>query len=331
MQKNEVNIIIGGIAAVVAIIALGTALFFFQEQTDISPDSVSVASSSASSITAASEISENSSSSASIELASSSSATAVVTGPIVTGPIAPFDGCNSLVSYSNHSWFPVLKDAMYQQSFFVVEVSQACLSADYLIFIRPMKPEWASHLYRFSLKDLKLEEASIEVQYIGHFHVETFGKRDGDIIPLLRDKCVTDIYNVRRNTYDASDYLCRDAIAACTDPSTPRAIGDETYPSLPEYQHLTWLGPLFTASRCGPDRLKQVAGGEGFDYKMGSSITLKALPSSALHSELESIGYACAPEGCMRWELWKTVKVRDLLKLLPYAAEMRGDDCLNCG
>jgi len=119
--------------------------------------------------------------------------------------------------------------------------------------------------------------------------------------------------------------------AICTAPPTPREIGDTVYPTFPEYKHLRSLGPIFTAARCGPSRLEEVIGGEDADYKFGSTIGLKTEPSPQLRSTLESIGYQCKPDDCKSWELWKTVKVRELLKLMPYTSEMIGGGCLNCG
>ncbi len=120
-------------------------------------------------------------------------------------------------------------------------------------------------------------------------------------------------------------------ITVCTDLPTPRENGDSVYPSFSEYRHLRFMGSLFTAARCGTDRLKQVAGGENADYKLGSSITLQVAPNPQLRSVLESIGYQCKGSICKDWQLWATVKVQDLLRLMPYASDILKDDCLNCG
>src|SRR3989338_3411399 len=73
----------------------------------------------------------------------------------VQASIAPLDGCKKIISYGESPWFSALQTEAIRQSFTIDdrEISQACLSADYLIFIRPMEPEAASHVYRFSIKE----------------------------------------------------------------------------------------------------------------------------------------------------------------------------------
>ncbi|MDD5469877.1 MAG: hypothetical protein PHO92_03740 [Candidatus Peribacteraceae bacterium] len=258
----------------------------------------------------------------------SSSIASIITE--ASSSIAPFDGCKGIAAYTVQPWFSALQQQAQDFGLTKQEIPEACLSSDYLIFIRTMT-DTSSRLYRFSLPEQKLEEAIPEGAYAGQIGRVGYGKRSGSQIPLLQDNCVTDIYDISSNSYKQSGYLCRNGHIACTDTPTTLASGRSVYPKLAEFAHLEFLGQLFTAARCGPDRLKQAFGGEQANYSLGSTVILYLEPAGHIREVLTSIGFECAQEGCREWRLSKTVKVADLLRLLPYAAVMTSDDCVNCG
>lgn len=121
----------------------------------------------------------------------------------------------------------------------------------------------------------------------------------------------------------------------CTAPPTTIPIGLEVYPIEPKYSHLYFLGQLLTAAHCGEQRLRSIYGVVGDDYTLGLAIWLKAQPDPSLVAVLKSVGFMCSDaagdEGCLEWELYETVKIRDLLRLEPYAEQFERDDCRHCG
>jgi hypothetical protein len=250
--------------------------------------------------------------------------------------ISPFDACKSLERYSNQPWFPALKKEMLNKSFFANEISEACLSADYLIMIRPMKPEWASKVYRFDVHTNMLEEAGLENGYVGLFHVDIFGKRDGDLIPLIRivgpNRCTSDTYNVRTNLFSSLKAGCADTLALCVGGDTIAPNGRVFHAVFPKYEKLPFLGQIFTADDCGMQRFRQLFRDPDATYKEGSHLTLAPNAPEAVRTLLRSIGFTCdSGTPCTDWTLKKWVRMGDLLKLKPYARYMTGDDCVNCG
>lgn len=121
----------------------------------------------------------------------------------------------------------------------------------------------------------------------------------------------------------------------CNSKPTQTDNGRSVYPIDPIYKDLTFLGQLFTAHSCGPERLSELHGIEGETYTLGSSLRLKHNPSQSLIDTLTSIGYACsdtAPnEQCTQWELWKSIQVDELLQLKPFYEDVASDDCTQCG
>lgn len=121
----------------------------------------------------------------------------------------------------------------------------------------------------------------------------------------------------------------------CTAKPTGTEIGRDVYPIDPKYKGLEFLGQLFTAFNCGPKRVSEIFGVKSEDYTLGSSVWLKSNPSQSLINTFKSIGYACGDknpnESCKKWELWTTVKVKDLMKLEPFYENFEADDCTNCG
>lgn len=114
--------------------------------------------------------------------------------------------------------------------------------------------------------------------------------------------------------------------------SIPREIGDVVYPVDPKYGKLNWLAQIFTANDCGPERLKEVAG-DNFD--IGSELKLRSVPKQDLINVLKEIGYVCintqTSTSCTEWRLNKSVEVKEVLKLQPFADFIEYDGCSNCG
>ena len=121
----------------------------------------------------------------------------------------------------------------------------------------------------------------------------------------------------------------------CTDPPKGTAIGRDVYPIEPRYKDLEFLGQLFTAYKCGTERVGEIFGVSGTNYTLGSGIILKSSPSQTLISVLKSVGFTCtdgkSETVCREWDLNKTVKIDELMKLEPYYNEFQSDDCRNCG
>lgn len=121
----------------------------------------------------------------------------------------------------------------------------------------------------------------------------------------------------------------------CTDPPTSTDIGRDVYPIDPKYDHLPFLGQIFTAYDCGSDRVNQLFGMDNGNYTLGSYIELQ-LPDATdtdIDSVLEDIGYVCMGgyTYCDVWQLEGSVDVDDLIKLKGYAEVIYGEDCVNCG
>ncbi len=121
----------------------------------------------------------------------------------------------------------------------------------------------------------------------------------------------------------------------CTDPPTSTDNGREVYPVAEKYSKLQFLGELFTAADCNPERLGKIFGVDGDSYTLGSSLRLNKNPSPELVTSLKDIGYACKEindEGvCRYWSLDKTAKIDDLRNLIPYLDFFESNDCVNCG
>lgn len=249
--------------------------------------------------------------------------------------LAPFDGCKALGQYSNQDWFPALQKEMLAESFFVNDVSEACVSADYVILIRPMKQEWASKVYRFNLQSSELEEADFENSYAGLFHVDEFGKRTDDYIPLIRvvgkNRCASDTYNVRTNRFTSLHANCGEKLSLCVEDGFGLDNGRMVQPIFPEYKHLPFLGQIFTADDCSSERLSTLFGGLYAKYSIGSHVYLTNDAPDQVREVLPSIGYECGSEACQNWELWNPVHIKDILRLKPYSRYFTGDDCLKCG
>lgn len=120
----------------------------------------------------------------------------------------------------------------------------------------------------------------------------------------------------------------------CTAGKVETASGRSHNPIDPIYENFPWLGPLFTASDCGSERLEDLYGdqtGTISDLK----IFLKRKPSSALYNVLYGIGFA-PTDGTnsaesTKWTLTSPATYRELLQLKNYVQEMQGDDCEFCG
>jgi len=121
----------------------------------------------------------------------------------------------------------------------------------------------------------------------------------------------------------------------CADTPTPTDIGRDIYPIEIKYINLGFLGQIFTAYKCGPERVDQIFGVEGTDYTLGSTIWLRDNPTQSLIDTFKSIGFTCDEESpdatCKTWKLLDTVKVDDLIKLEPFYQNFEADDCQNCG
>lgn len=121
----------------------------------------------------------------------------------------------------------------------------------------------------------------------------------------------------------------------CTNQPSPTDIGRDIYPIDPKYNGLGFLGQLFTAYPCGSARVSKIFGVKNGNYTLGSTIWTKNNPTTQLINTFKSIGFKCADKSteqtCKKWDLSKTVKVDDIVKLEPFHAEFEADDCTICG
>ncbi|MCR4256322.1 MAG: hypothetical protein NUW08_01305, partial [Candidatus Uhrbacteria bacterium] len=110
--------------------------------------------------------------------------------------------------------------------------------------------------------------------------------------------------------------------------------GRMMYPIAEVYRpgDLPFLGEAFTQAQCGKERIEELYP-DGL-YSWGSSLRLKAAPSSGLSDALTNAGFQCRAmedEACLGWELKKSVELNLILRLEPYSDEMASEDCILCG
>ncbi len=137
------------------------------------------------------------------------------------------------------------------------------------------------------------------------------------------------------------EYLESDEVATsdtsnvCTAAPTATDIGRDVYPIASEYDHLLFLGQLFTAYDCGSSRVNQLFGVDNGNYTLGSYIELQ-LPDAKntdVATVLEDIGFVCMGgyDYCDTWQLDESATVEDLIKIREYSNFIYRDDCVNCG
>jgi len=128
--------------------------------------------------------------------------------------------------------------------------------------------------------------------------------------------------------------------AYCTKEPEPTAIGRDIYPvNIEKYGNIGFLGELFTADDCGSTRVSLIFGVDGNNYTLWPDIGLRNAPSKELLLVLQSIGFepgsTCSGSQnintCTHWSLEKTVSLSEILKLKPYAKEIKSSGCINCG
>src|SRR5687768_2846944 len=68
----------------------------------------------------------------------------------------------------------------------------------------------------------------------------------------------------------------------CTEGGTFVEGGRFVYPIAPQWRHLEFLGQLFTADKCGEERMKVIAGVNGDNYTSGLTVYLKKNSNSEL-------------------------------------------------
>lgn len=123
---------------------------------------------------------------------------------------------------------------------------------------------------------------------------------------------------------------------SCLDEPVVLDNGREQYPIDPKYGDLKFLGQLFTAYNCEPNRSNELFGVTDGEYTLGSKIWLKEKPGQELIDVLKDIGYSCATDAseadCLEWELLDdSVSVDELMKLEQFYKEIKQDDCRYCG
>lgn len=201
------------------------------------------------------------------------------------------------------------------------------------------KDAWYYHYVKFTDSVCISDFGSAAIGVWGYLAVDQPIER-GDMAELIyRAKAVRDDNNQPfsgQNSVPKILKYCRDSYVITLD------NGRDEYPMAPEYNHLGFLGQIFTSYEyCGREsvgRLFGVEQGDGmagfFDYSLGSTLNLEAGgPSDDLEDVLGDIGYVCDTDAlpCEEYELSKEVSIEDIMKLEPYVDEMESDDCVNCG
>lgn len=140
---------------------------------------------------------------------------------------------------------------------------------------------------------------------------------------------------IPQNIEGENDISNKSVVDVCTAEPVTNDIGRKVYPIKSDYQHLSYLGELFTAADCGEARINQLSSVKKGNYTVGSSFTIDFYPAPELANAFWEIGFRCADavdlSSCKKWELNKVVPVKDLLKLQPYYREIESDDCVMCG
>lgn len=126
----------------------------------------------------------------------------------------------------------------------------------------------------------------------------------------------------------------KDGFMPCADSPVNMKDGRYVYPINPEYRDLEFLGQIFTAHDCGPERVKKIFGVEGDNYRLGLTVWLKNNPPSDLIKIFDDLGLKCIDkktgDKCRIWQTDQNLKVDDLMRLAPYYGIFKMDDCVNC-
>ncbi len=124
------------------------------------------------------------------------------------------------------------------------------------------------------------------------------------------------------------------AVDFCNDVPETNDIGMKSYPIDPQYAHLSFLGQIFTAADCSPERLAELPEVEDGNYTYGMGLGLRTPPSPGFLEVLQELGFTCSGVGsddCISWELKSVIPVEDVLRLKPYRNNIEYDDCRMCG
>ncbi len=121
----------------------------------------------------------------------------------------------------------------------------------------------------------------------------------------------------------------------CKAPANPTESGRIVFPIDEKYTKLNFLGQVFTAAKCGDERLFSIWGISGEMYTLGSTLNLSKNPSSELVKSLKDIGFECTEKTseaeCKVWRLSREVRAKSLVILEPFMEYMASDDCFLCG
>lgn len=145
-------------------------------------------------------------------------------------------------------------------------------------------------------------------------------------------KTISGIYNQILSTFKFTNKM----LEFCESPLIPADIGYYVLPVNPKYGNLNWLGQIFTAYDCGPERVDAIFGVDEGMFGIGLGVMLKNDPDRQLINVFNLLGFYCADnnnsvEKCRRWEIENSIKIDDLMKLEPYYNSFQWDDCIMCG
>ena len=132
----------------------------------------------------------------------------------------------------------------------------------------------------------------------------------------------------------------KNTVDLCNDEPIKTEIGSLSFPIDIKYRHMPYLGEVFTAYECGPERVEELPNVSNGIYDFGSIVDLKGTYKSQLGKDSQSIqklkdvGYVCANNSsspCMQWLLESEVGADDLMKIEPLYHMIERDDCVHCG
>jgi len=120
----------------------------------------------------------------------------------------------------------------------------------------------------------------------------------------------------------------------CNEGPKPLETGKIVYPVEEKYSHLIYLGQVFTAVKCGEERLSDLWGVSDENYTIGSKIELNSNPSKDLIETFSLLKYSCEDsenlDQCMIWSRSGDISTKSLLLLEPFVDKIKKDDCINC-
>jgi hypothetical protein len=123
----------------------------------------------------------------------------------------------------------------------------------------------------------------------------------------------------------------------CSEDPEVLANGRVVFPVFEKYEHLPFLGQIFTVYDCGGgDKVFDIFGvDDQGQYTLGVEFWIDFNPTPDLANEFWEKGFRCGDKVglavCQHWVLEEDIGTSELLFLRPYHSELERDECLFCG